>query len=987
MMNNHDDDRTHSHIVLTGGTMVGHCRIVKKIGAGGMGEVYLADDTKLERKVALKFLSPNLCQDTDCRSRFTREAQAAAKLDHPNIVTVYEVGEHQGRPFFAMAHVEGQSLKEYAAGRELSIDQVSELGIQICEGLQAAHDKGITHRDIKPSNILIDSHGRARIVDFGLASVVGKDQLTKTGSTLGTIGYMSPEQVQGEGVDHRSDLFSLGVVLYELIAKQNPFKRDSEAATLKAVIDHVPEPLARFKRDVPELLGSIVTKMLEKNPAHRYQSAAGVISDLKRLMPVSGSTISSHAVKKSWIPMRIALPAVVVLLVVAVLVLKPWKLEIWPEQQAVAAENRLAIMYFDNLTDPTDSLRLGEIIMNLLITDLSESKYVQVVSSQRLYDILKQLGHEGEKRIGREVATQIAQKAGARWMLMGSILSTEPEIIVAAQLVDVTSGDALASQRVEGTPGDRIFSVIDQLTVEVKGDLSLPPEATAEKDQSVAVMSTDSPEALRLYLEGRELVARHHWSEADKLFAKALEFDSTYAMPHYYRAVMAYYRGDYPVARAHIEKAMGYSEHIGDKARHYIRSLDARLDRDFARATEELEYIIEHYPDEKGAYLAMGLLQKYDTGEIEKAVECFKKVVELDPYQREGLNQLAYGYNELGQFEKSIWAINKYIEIAPDEANPYDSKGEILALNGKLDEAIACYEKANTLKPGFGRFRLAELRLLRGEYTQAESLYMGAIVDGDREDRAYGRLGLARISLHQGKFRDAICKLDLGVETDRMESVDESIIAHKIWVLCYANARIGNTRRAFDDGTAEIALLERCHPGADALNIAWAYIAWHLAQINDRLAADNIINRLHGELQGSQQGDSAAYLLARAFVSQELGQYDTATAYWQVLHGKNPDTYLYQLNLGISLLGAGDLGEAVITLEKAMNSYSPSRAYWPPLSVEGHYWLGQAYEASGWTDKAIEQYETFLDIWKDADEGLKSIDDAKERLARLKTSI
>ena len=245
--------------------------------------MYLAEDTELNRQVALKFLPSHLCQDEDCRKRFKREAQAAAKLDHPNIIQVFEVSEYQNRPFFAMQHIEGQSLREYISGKELTIEKILELGIQICEGLNAAHDKGVIHRDIKPSNILIDSYGRARIVDFGLASVVGTDQLTKTGSTLGTIGYMSPEQVQGKEIDQRSDLFSLGVVLYELFTQRNPFKRDSEAATLKAVSDDIPEPLARFKSGLPDGLQAIIDKALEKDVKTRYQHADGMLSDLMRV--------------------------------------------------------------------------------------------------------------------------------------------------------------------------------------------------------------------------------------------------------------------------------------------------------------------------------------------------------------------------------------------------------------------------------------------------------------------------------------------------------------------------------------------------------------------------------------------------------------------------------------------------------------------------------------------------------------------------------
>jgi len=289
-----DDDKTHTRILLMNDTMVGHYRIIEKIGAGGMGE-----DTKLKRNVALKFLSPHLCQDEDCRARFKREAQAAAKLDHPNIVTVHEVGEHNGRPFFAMQHIEGHSLKDSAAGKEITIEDVLELGIQLCEGLLAAHSKGITHRDIKPSNILIDSHGRARIVDFGLASVMGTDQLTKTGSTLGTIGYMSPEQVRGQDVDHRSDLFSLGVVFYELITKQNPFKRDSEAATLKAVSDDTPHPIARYRSHVPDGIQGVIDKALDKNRETRYQHADGFRADLLRIrQEISGQVISAVPTQK-----------------------------------------------------------------------------------------------------------------------------------------------------------------------------------------------------------------------------------------------------------------------------------------------------------------------------------------------------------------------------------------------------------------------------------------------------------------------------------------------------------------------------------------------------------------------------------------------------------------------------------------------------------------------------------------------------------------
>ncbi|UCC45559.1 MAG: serine/threonine protein kinase, partial [Candidatus Zixiibacteriota bacterium] len=295
---NSEDDHTRTHIVLTEGTMVSHYRIISKIGAGGMGEVYLAEDTKLDREVALKFLPPHLCQDEDCRSRFKREAQAAAKLDHPNIVTIYEVSEYQGRPYFSMQLVEGQSLRELLKGKELDFDRIVQLAIQICDGLGAAHDKNIVHRDIKPSNIVIDAYGRPKILDFGLAAIQGSEHLTKTGSTLGTVKYMSPEQVQGKEVDHRSDLFSFGVVLYETITGHSPFARDNDMATGQAILSFDPEPLAKYRSNLPDLLQSILSKLLEKDPSTRYQSAAGVISDLKRLLRSTESAIATGALAR-----------------------------------------------------------------------------------------------------------------------------------------------------------------------------------------------------------------------------------------------------------------------------------------------------------------------------------------------------------------------------------------------------------------------------------------------------------------------------------------------------------------------------------------------------------------------------------------------------------------------------------------------------------------------------------------------------------------
>ncbi|MFH1373888.1 MAG: FlgO family outer membrane protein [bacterium] len=978
MTDNRDNDKTQTHIALTKGTMVSHYRIIEKIGAGGMGEVYLSEDTKLKRQVALKFLPPQFAADKEFKARFTREAQAAAALKHPNIVTIYDVSEFQGRPFFAMEHVEGQSLGDHIKNNELDLDSIIDLALGICGGLCEAHEAGVTHRDIKPANIILDKKGQAKLVDFGLAAVQGGEQLTQTGSTLGTIGYMSLEQVLGKEIDHRSDLFSLGVVLYELITKQNPFKRDSEAATLKAVSDDTPEPLARYKTDVPDDLQRIVSKLLEKDPRFRYQSAADVVSDLKRLRRDSqpGMVLESGRAPSRRIK-RFLVPALVLVVAVAVLVLKPWKFEFQPTEEAVAAENRLAIMYFDNLADPEDSLKLGEIATNLLIADLSESQYVQVVSSQRLYDILKLLGREGEKKIARDMATQIAEKARARWMLLGSILQVEPQIIVMAQLVEVESGNAIASQRITGSENENIFAVIDSMTLEIKSDLSLPVAALTEVDRPVADVTTHSPEAYRYYLEGVDIGYKFYMAEAKQLFEKAVELDSTFAMA-YYRLAGLSSRAEREEYR---QKAMKYSEKASHKERLYILGFDAYLSGELGHALEMLEEINDRYPDDKEAYFTAGYLCQYGLGDFHRAIEYLRKAIEVDSLYGVAYNSLAYSYNEIGNLESSIWAINKYIDLSPGEANPYDTRGELYALNGKLEKAIESYEKALEIRPDFyaSRRKLAYMYLFARRYDKAEGLYRELCADSNADRRSLGRKLLSYIPIYQGKFKEALTFLDDAIAAVRLEQDDPAR-----WSFQFKRADIYQARNELKMALKEVEKIVEnyavIHPD-DSIRFRHVY-AVLLAQNGDSAKAQKEVESLRLNIEKNDPSTMWAYWYAVGSIEFYRGDFEQSVVN---LEKAAEDVQYLHVNymLGRAYLMSGRLGESVSQFEKTINRYDAARISVVTMAVKIHYYLGQAYEASGWNEKAIEQYETFLDIWKDADEGIESVEDARAKLARL----
>ncbi len=479
-------DRTRSFVSIAAGQTIGHYKIVDKIGAGGMGEVYLAEDSKLNRKVALKFLPLHLCQDEDCRKRFTREAQAAAGLDHPNIAAIYEVGEFRGRPFYAMQVVEGQSLKDVIAGSDLPIDRVLDIAIQICEGLQAAHDKGIIHRDIKPSNILLDSHGRVRIVDFGLAVVRGSEHLTKTGSTLGTIGYMSPEQVRGEKIDGRSDLFSLGVLTYELLAGVPPFASENEAGSFHAILNLSPEPLRRYRANIPPGLQRIMDKLLAKEPDKRYQTAAEVIAALMNLRSEHVAVGDNRASPPS-----------------------------------------VAVLPFANLSADPEQEYFCDGMAEEIITALTQIENLKVIARTSAF------AFKGKNEDIRE----IGRKLDVTTLLEGSVRKSGTRLRITAQLINVDDGSHLWSERFDRELED-VFAVQEEIAQAIVEKMKL--KLTRKPDESLIRKQTENLEAYSLFLKGRyhwHQLTPEGWQLSLDYFQKAIDADPGYAMPYVWMAI------------------------------------------------------------------------------------------------------------------------------------------------------------------------------------------------------------------------------------------------------------------------------------------------------------------------------------------------------------------------------------------------------------------------------------------------------------------
>jgi len=723
-------------MILTKGTMVAHYRIVEKIGAGGMGEVYLVEDTKLKRKVALKFLPTQFSGDADFKARFVREAEATAKLNHPNIVTIYEVSEYQGRPFFAMELVEGQSLRDLAKGKELGIDRIIELAIQVCDGLSAAHEKQVVHRDIKPSNIVIDAYGRPKVLDFGLAAIQGGEHLTKTGSTLGTVRYMSPEQVQGQEVDHRSDLFSLGVVLYELIAGRTPFEKDNEAATLKAITQDSPEPLARYKADIPDELQRTVSKLLEKDPSLRYQHADGVISDLKRMItPTQSSMAVTAAKKKSTLPL-----AALALVIIAALVVV-W-IRYWPSDDSVQVissspeRKMLAVLPFENLGSPDDEYFAAG-ITDEITAKLASIKALRVTS--RTSAVQYKQTDKSLKQIGKELGVDYILEGTIRWDKSGDT----DRVRIIPQLIRVSDDSHIWAETYERAI-KQIFAVQANIATQIARALNvalLEPEELMLKEEP-----TQNIEAYHYYLGGLEL-----WNDGAgveqsiPMLKKAVELDSSFYQAH---SLLAHYYGYRHInGMCEAEPCCELAEEAAKKA---IRFADG-------------------LPD---GSVGLGFYHYYCSRDYESAIELFGRVLESQPSNVDLMWAIGYVYRRSGRWEEGLAMMRQAYQLSPAVFGDVHTLAMTLLYMHRLEEAQQIVDDFLELEPQNYRalgWKSSLIWLTTGDSVQ--TLEAMKTVDL-HSPRPYAEYWFEVFDLFMGRFRSAIGRREIPGSYEFADSVE-----------------------------------------------------------------------------------------------------------------------------------------------------------------------------------------------------------------------
>jgi eukaryotic-like serine/threonine-protein kinase len=986
------------------GQTISHYRILEKLGEGGMGVVYKAQDTKLDRIVALKFLPQHLTSDKTEQERFIHEAKAASALNHPNITTIYEVDDVDGTMFIAMELCEGKTLRQIVESQDLTVRKVLDIAVQTCEGLALAHEKGIVHRDIKSDNIMLTPRNQVKIMDFGLAKIKGSSKLTRTGSTLGTASYMSPEQAQGEEVDRRSDIFSFGIVLYELLTRQLPFRGEHQSAVTYAIVNEEPQPMARFNNQVSPRLEEIVAKALAKDRDERYQHIDDLLADLRRERKNLDYVKTSQAVPVSPIKekrstsrsllLKFGLPAAaVVVLVVLMIIFNPFNLQVGQQKTVASEQNSVAVMYFENIPDPSDKDHTGEMLVNLLITSLSQAKGLDVVSRERLYEIQKDLNNAERTTIAPSLAAQIAQRAGVKTMLLGSIVQTTPLLVITSRLVDVQTGKILGSARLTGYSLQKIFVLVDSLSVLVKNELNVGVRE-AEPQQSVATVTTSSPEAYRSYITAIDMEGKYYYEEALAALERAVELDKTFAMAYFRMFQVKRDLSDRSGAIEALRKAYELTGKATERERLRISAeYLTTIQHDNAKAAQILEKYVGSYPHEADAVRNLAALY-WSTFDLDRARAVLERGVADNPLEKELLNLYAYTLAGWGERSAALAMIDRYIALAPAEPNPYDSKGEVYFILGEVDSAVVWFQKALTMRRDFTSVeKIGWIAAIRGDYSAANAAFDQYASTSSQLQRFGASTDRVLIPILRGRFgegRRVIEDLLVSREVQALPKQQTALLYGTLVFLCNES---GDAAAALKYAQAYSDRMKK-----EPSNTVYVrdLLAWALQKNGNAKSAQNVLDQLGQDNPATNSREYMRFDYMRGVIAFEQGDYQGALAHFspalqRQFRNRAPE-YFY----AVALLKSGRLSESIAELKRlswwSPVSWSPVSLLdlpvmhnWPIASVKAHYWLGVAYEQQGNTNEAIKEYEIFLDKWKDAEQEWPEMKDAKVRLTRLKS--